>query len=281
MSVSKKINDQTKTQSNKKIMIIAIVLTVIMIVGGTYAFWLWRGNITNMTISVEIPNIGLNLDGGITTVSGLSPASCTNTRYAVNSPITIKRYNETNFPAYVVLKLSLDSFTWTSGTTAPTSTALSNIRFAVSSNSATNINSTCSNAGILANTTSSVTNPTEILTYSPAVTITTGEYIGSLSGINAGTKNTPVTGQAKKILTWIYEMPANSGTEENPITETYYIYYWLDKNYTGVALDPTLYGSGASGIVDPLQNMTFDVRWSAENIVQVQDLTTVTSYTGA
>ena len=112
------------------------------------------------------------------------------------------------------------------------------------------------------------------------LTIATDEYVGSLSGVSVGTQNTPVTGQAKRLLTWIYEIPANSGTTSSPIQETYYIYYWIDKNYTGVAADPTVFGSGSSGIVDPLQDMSYNIYWSAAEIIQVQDLTTVTSYTG-
>lgn len=264
---------------NQILMIVAVLLVGLMVAGGTYAFWLWRGNIADTNVVVELPNLGLTLDGGTTTISGLAPASCKSSRFAAYSAITIKRHNETRYPAYVVLKLSLNSFTWTQGSTKP-STQLASIRFAVSSYNRDSINSTCSNAGTLANNTSSTAVSQEILTYSPAITVATNEYIGSLSGINAGTKNTPVTNQNKRLLTWIYEIPANSGTKSSEVTETYYIYYWIDKDYVGVAADPTVFGSGTSGIVDPLQDISFTISWSAAEIIQVQDLTTVTSYTG-
>jgi len=274
-----KKNTKTKTKQNKKItIIIAIIMAIIMIAGGTYAFLLWRGNITNANVTVEIPGIGVSLDGGTTTITGLAPASCKNPTFASYKSFTVKRFNETNFPAYVVLNLSLDSFKWVNGTSAPTSAALGNIRFAISSKGYDTINNTCSDAGTLANNTSSAAK--RILTYTNPPQ--DESYIGTLSAINAGTKNTPVTRQAKKLLTWIYEIPANQGTENNQISETYYIYYWIDKNYTGVAADPTANGSGVSGIVDPLQNMEFTVYWNAGgNITQVENLTSVTTYVGA
>jgi len=278
--MSNKKNVKNNNDKKKLGIVLAIVMAIAMVAGGTYAFWLWRGNITNLNVTVTIPSIGVELNGGATTISGLAPANCKHSRFAVNSPITIKRYNESNYPAYVVFKLSLDSFTWTRGTSAPNSTALGNIRFAVSSLPSASMNSSCSDAGVLANTTSNGT--TEILTYNPQITVSTGQYIGSLSGINAGTLNTPVTGQNKKLLTWIYEIPANSGTESSPITETYYIYYWIDSGYTGVAGSPAANGSGAAGIVDPLQDATFTVKWAAGgNIIQVENLSSVSTYTGA
>lgn len=280
----KKNTNKKSKQTRKIAIVVAVAMIIALLAGGTYAFWLWRGNITNLNVTIEVPGIGVTLDGGTTTITGLAPASCKNTTFAQYKSFTVKRFNETNFPAYVVLKLSLDSFTWVNGTTAPSSTALSNIRFAVSSKGYNDMNDTCSDAGVLANNTSSTSVTKEILTYTPQVTInsTNQYYVGSLQGINAGTKNTPVTGQAKKLLTWIYEIPANQGDEDNPISETYYIYYWIDKNYTGVAADPSVYGSGAAGIVDPLQNMSFTVYWSAGgNIIQVPSLTNITSYQGA
>lgn len=269
------------TQNSKKqvLLIVAILLAGLMVSGGTFAFWLWRGTITNTNVVVELPNLGLTLDGGTTTITGLAPASCKNTRYAKYSTITIQRHNETQYPAYVVLKLSLDSFTWTRGTSAPNATSLSSIRFAVSSNNYNNINDTCSNSGTLSGNTSSTVVTKPLITYA---NVPESYQVGSLnvSGVSVGTKNSPVQNQNKRLLTWIYEIPANTGTESSPITETYYIYYWLDKNYTGIAASPSANGSGENGIVDPLQDMTYKVVWSAAEIVQVQDLTTVSSYTG-
>lgn len=279
--MSDKHNKKKIEQKSKFSLTIAIVCMVLMVAGGTYAFWLWRGNITSMNVAVEIPGIGVILDGGVTTISGLAPASCKNSRFAVSHAFTVKRFNESSFPAYVVLNLSLDSFTWVNGS-APSEETLSNIKFAVSSLSPSQINDTCSDAGILANTTSSSVISKEILTYTPEVTVTSGEYVGSLQNIDAGAKNAPVTGQKEKLLSWIYEIPAKTGTKNSKISETYYIYYWIDSSYTGVAMDPTANGSGVSGKADPLQNMTFKVYWSAGgDIVQVSDLTTVQSYIGA
>jgi len=274
------MNQINKSNSKNQILIIvAILLVGIMTAGGTYAFWLWRGTITNANIVVEVPNIGVTLDGGTTTITGLAPASCKNTRFAKYSSFTVKRYNETNFPAYVVLKLSLNSFTWTRGTTAPNGTSLSSLRFAVSTNNYNTINDTCSNAGTLAGNTSSTAVTKPIITYanSPG-SLTVGTL--NVSGVSVGTKNSPVNNQNKRLLTWIYEIPANSGTEADPISETYYIYYWLDKDYTGIAGSASANGSGDAGIVDPLQDMSYTIAWSGAEIVQVQSLTTVTTYAG-
>ena len=141
------------------------------------------------------------------------------------------------------------------------------------------LNDTCSNSGTLSGNTSSTVVTKPLITYA---NVPESYQVGSLnvSGVSVGTKNSPVQNQNKRLLTWIYEIPANTGTESSPITETYYIYYWLDKNYTGIAASPSANGSGENGIVDPLQDMTYKVVWSAAEIVQVQDLTTVSSYTG-
>ena len=65
---------------NQILMIIAVLLVGLMVAGGTYAYWLLRVNITNTNIVVELPNIGVTFDGGVTTVSGLAPASCNNSK---------------------------------------------------------------------------------------------------------------------------------------------------------------------------------------------------------
>lgn len=65
------------------------MLLILIIVSGTYAFWLWRGEVSEVNVTTGIP-FNCSADGGIhDTTVGLMPASCTHSRYAIQREITI------------------------------------------------------------------------------------------------------------------------------------------------------------------------------------------------
>ena len=216
-------------QNNKMLITTLFVFSFIMLViGSTLAYWTWTSNnLVAINITTNMGNIGLLFNGGTTTIDNLAPARCTHSTYSNQIPLTIERYNETEYPAMVTLSLKLSSFTWNNA--KPTSDDLSHIYFAI-----TNKNNTCDNS------------------------FTSGTLI------NGTTNNTISTAQAQNttILTWDYILPENSGTSQNKITENYYLYVWLDPEYT-------FNNNGNNQIQDPLQDISFTITWDASNIEQI------------
>jgi len=73
----------------KYIIIIAIAIVVLSLFGGTYAFWLWRGNITKISYTTELP-FSCAADGGVhASTVALAPAACTHDRFAIQREIKI------------------------------------------------------------------------------------------------------------------------------------------------------------------------------------------------
>lgn len=240
-------NNKNKKENKTTVAIIAAVIMVIaLIAGGTYAYWIWRGNVASISVTTSIGKIGLTLNGGdgvigSSTSAGLAPAACTNSTYASKDAIAISYYNQTDFPARVTLTLTLNSFTWNNGT-KPSSSQLGNIKYALSSSS-----SSC--------------------------TSLTGDTNGTLSN-NAGTFSAVTVGSTKgtaaspnyKLFDLTFLLPANTGTESSPATKTYYLYFWIDAGYAGTNGSSTTFGSGV--IDDPLQGISFQAKWTASDIVQ-------------
>lgn len=241
----KKKNNQKENKTTIAI-IVAVIMVIALIAGGTYAYWVWRGNVAAINVTTSIGNIGLTLNGGDGVIgksatAGLAPAACTNANYASKDAIAISYYNETDFPARVTLTLTLNSFTWNNGT-KPTSAQLGNIKYALSAS-----NSAC--------------------------TSLTGDTNGTLSN-NAGTFAAVTVGSTKgtaatpnyKLFDLTFLLPANTGTESAPATKTYYLYFWIDAAYAGVNGSATTNGSGV--IDDSLQGISFQSRWTASEILQ-------------
>lgn len=237
------MKNKQKNNNRNFVIIAAIIMVLALVAGGTYAYWTWRGNVTAINVTTSIGNIGLTLNGGDGTIgSGLAPAACTNATYASKDTVSINFYNETDFPAYVTLTLKLKSFTWNNGS-KPTSTQLSNIKYAISNSS-----SACT--------------PLSGDAYG-ALTNTAG---GTFSGITANnTKGTAQT-QDYELFNINFKLPANTGTEASPSSRTYYLYFWIDAAYEGIHAGSTANGSGV--IVDPLQGIAFSTSWSAGTITQ-------------
>ena len=226
--------------------IVAVIMLIAIVVGGTYAYWVWRGNVASISVTTSIGNIGLTLNGGDGVIgssasAGLAPAACTNSTYASRDAIAISYYNQTDFPARVTLTLTLNSFTWNNGT-KPTSNQLGNIKYALSASE-------------------------------DACTSLTGDTNGTLSD-NAGTFSAITVGSTKgtannpdyKLFDLTFLLPANTGTERVPATKTYYLYFWIDAAYAGENGSATTNGSGV--IDDPLQGISFQSTWTATDIIQ-------------
>lgn len=229
----KKTNKKNNNNSKTLILVIALIMAIALIIGGTYAYWVWNSNnIVSVNVTTNLGSTGLTLDGGSTTNNKLAPAACTHASYANKKTITIKRYNDAAFPASVTLTLKLTSFTWSHA--KPADADLAHIHYAL-------VNST----GASSCTTGVV-----------SATGNSGTFSGATLGSTANTANNP----NKTLITWNYEIPVG-GTSGSQVTETYYLYTWLDTSYTF-----TNYGSGA--IQDPLEDISYTLTWSASTITQ-------------
>lgn len=230
-----KNNKKNKKHENKKaLIIIAILLIIALIAGGTYAYWTWNSNnIVRVGGNTVVGNFSLTLDGGTgSNKVVLAPTDCRSSsigNYVDQKTIKVTYQNTTAFPAHAVLKLNLSSFTFENGT--PTDTALGHLHYAI--------------------TTGSTSCTSNTLSTSDANTI-------SITG--NGTSTTPATFVGKtsagsNLITWDYMVPANTTTAT---TKTYYLYVWIDKDYT--------YQNVGNGVVsDPLQDMKYNLAWSIQN----------------
>ena len=236
--MKKNIRKRKNNNDNKKnvLLIIAVILVGALIAGGTYAYWAWNSN--NLVLIgnayVDTGDMGLTFDAaGVTaTIKNLAPAPCTNSTYATKATITLKRYNTSSYPGYVPMTLKLTSFTWKNAKpTTGSSGNLKNIKYLVSTSS-----SACTTA-VKGNDNVAIS--------------------GDLSGITVGsTANTAQT-QTTTLKTWNYTVLPNAGTHltTGAITETYYLYVWLDSSY-----EFTNWGSNA--VQDPLEGLTFTLQWT-------------------
>jgi len=70
--------------------IILIVLIIIFtLVSGSFAFWLWRGNITTVSFTVTKSFECSGDMGGVISTNELAPAACTHPRFAIQREITV------------------------------------------------------------------------------------------------------------------------------------------------------------------------------------------------
>ena len=241
-------NNIEAINTNKKngLIILGIILIVVLIIGSTYAYLMWNSNnlvTVNLTID-DFGTMGLTLDGGTVTVNKLAPASCTHSTYATKITTTVSRYNTTEFPGLTTLSLNL-TLIYSETYLIPQYMRddFSHVHYLLSTSP-----SSCSTA-------------------------VTGYDDNSVSGTLAGSYTAGNT-QTTKLVDWKYLIPAKSGTENNKITETYYLYVWIDPEY-----EFTYYSlEGGTGYLDPLQNLEFTLTWSASNIEQVESVPIV-SYT--
>lgn len=239
---------KTNQKDNKTTtaIIIAVIMVIALIAGGTYAYWIWRGNVASVSVTTSIGNIGLKLNGGDGVIGssssvGLAPSLCTNETYASKDEIDIEYFNETDFPARVTLTLTLDSFTWNNGT-QPTPEQLSNIKYALSSS-----DNGCLNLSDDANGTLS-------------------DNAGTFQNITVSTTKGTAAAPDYTLFDLEFYLPANTGEESDPEPKKYYLYFWIDPAYAGTNGSSTTNGSGV--IDDPLQGISFQAKWSASDIIQ-------------
>ncbi len=230
-------NDINLSNTRKKIGLIAVVifLIVTMISGATYAYLRWNSNnLFNIRIVTDIGDMGLTFDGGNMTINSLAPAPCTNGTYASKITTTIRRFNTSSYPGYVTFYLKLTSLTYNQGTL--TSNDLSHIHFLLSTAS-----NSCLNA------------VTDYYNNSISGTLDSAQ-IGSVGVAQS---------QTTTLSTWTYTLPARSGTNlsTGAITNTYYLYVWLDEDYTF-----TNYGS--NGSQDPMEGLNFTLTWTSDGSIE-------------
>lgn len=241
----KKKNNKKENKTTVAI-IAAVIMVIALIAGGTYAYWIWRGNVAAINVTTSIGKIGLTLNGGdgiigSSTSVGLAPASCTNSTYASKDEIVISYYNETDFPARVTLTLTLNSFTWNNGT-KPSSTQLGYIKYALSSSSSSCTSLTGDNRGTLSSN------------------------AGTFSAVQVGSTKGTAASLSYKLFDLTFLLPANTGAESSKETKKYYLYFWIDAGYPGTTVSSTANGNGV--INDPLQGISFQAKWTATDIIQ-------------
>ena len=121
----------------------AVLLIIVVAVGGTFAFWSWTSSTAQQT-NVQFVVSGdtlegqlyANLDGGgATPFTNLAPvSSCTNSTYAMKKELTLNYANETTNAAHIYATLSLSDFTTKHGTPSPE--ALAHLHYAVTTGEA-------------------------------------------------------------------------------------------------------------------------------------------------
>ena len=209
------------------IAIVAVVLIIIVVIGATYAYWQWSSNTAQRTnVSFTVPNsasvMGATLNGGgSSTVSNLAPAACTNGTYAFKKEVTLSYYNQTPSTADIKATLTLSNVSQPhSGTLR-----LNNLHYSLTTG--TNAGNSCTSGTVVAG--------------------------GSTSAFPAFTNGTKLLNAVT-----IKTAAANSGTSASPLSETYYLWIWIDSGDNG---------SNTGGTVtDPMQDLSFTLTWTGSMV---------------
>lgn len=213
-----------KERNKLIIAIIAVVLIIIVVIGATYAYWQWSTNTaqrTNIKFNVvgSVSNLmGANLNGGgSATVSNLAPAACTNATYAFKKQVTLTYYNQTSQNADIKATLTLSNVNQPhSGTLR-----LNNLHYSLTTGS--NAGNGCTSGTVVAG--------------------------GTSSAFPAFTNNTKIIDNVT-----IKTATAGQGTSASPLSETYYLWVWIDSADNG---------SNTGGTVtDPMQDLSFTLTWT-------------------
>ncbi len=214
------------------ISIVLVALIIVLVGGGTYAYWQWQSNTTQQTnITVTIPsqgNITMKIDGGgdITTKT-LAPAQCTNTTYAIQRKVKVTAENGTSTPMKGTIALNVAALTAAQGTLNSTNKA--SIKYALVSTDATQ--------------------------YAATGFSKTGDACAT-SAAASGTFGSVSTGGTITLIN-------NLSIVANNTTTAYYeLYLWIDKGYTGATTTGT-------SITDPLQDLTIRLTWTGSMTNQV------------
>lgn len=212
--------------------IVGIVAFIALIVGATLAYWQWTTNSTQRTnikfnvVSSLDELMGANLDGGGSiTVSNLAPASCTNSSYAMKKQVTLTYYNLTSQNASIKGTLTLSNpHQEHSGTLR-----LNNLHYALTTGD--NAGDSCTSGTIVAG--------------------------GANSAFPAFTNGTKIINDIQLKLA-----SPNSGTPQAPLSETYYLWVWIDSMDNGSNVGST--------VTDPMQDLSFTLTWTGRMVTVAQ-----------
>ena len=232
-----------KDKSNKKTMIvsiIAVILTVIMVGGATFAYWTWQSNeAENTNISFQIRNSSNELyaiiNGGepisSTTVNLLPTDDCIGV-YSLQRTISFTYKNATSAHFQITAQLDVTSFNLRETTLELTDDDLSHIHWAI----------TTSNDSCTTNSISSGTFEGIEFTNGSISNMTEDDDYGNIYQLNNGTP----------MITY------NSGNNEyhmnnESTTSNYYVYIWIDEDY-----NHTNYGNLND---DPMEGFSLILNW--------------------
>lgn len=229
--------------------ILFVLATIIIVGGGTYAFWTWvvpeeeETNVIFKTPSEEEikDKLSAKIDGsGNVEVADLKPDLC-NGETAVRKEVVISYLNQTKKTATISASLEVPSELFVLATRQiiennestnqillPTQANLEKLKFALTTG-----DKSCDD-GI-------------------AVNVDEKEIIGNFSSLiidDETKKNEKLT-----LFTHSFIAPAQMISEE---TKTYYLWIWLDIEYTHINV--------GNRNDDPMQGITFTTQWSGEII---------------
>ena len=237
-----------KDRNKLIISIVVVILIAAIVVGGTFAYWTWSTNASQNTyVGFTVTDdasgdIYAHLIGnGVTTVTNMEPAVCSNTTYAVVKTVQIKWKNNSNNAQTVTASLNVTDFAIRNASYKPTTANLQSLKWAIRS------------AAVTSSAVSSCDPDGNSSAKAACNACSTGAVAsGDFSGITMPSSGTTVTsGLPKTLGTVSFTATANTTTEQ---TQTYYLYIWLDANYAH-----TNYGSTND---DPMQGLTFTVNWT-------------------
>ena len=204
------------------------------------AYYQWTGGNTAVAFTVSSDGMGASFDGSSTiTTRSLKPSSC---KDAIKEKITISYYNEMQLPATISIDLvvsktnNVSSFKIRDLNYKPSAETLKYLHWTITtSNSCTDP----------ANTDTGRTNITNSSDVTPRISDNFVEFANTFTYLNSSI--------APKIATLSFVVPAGSGSKTNPLKKTYYLYVWLDENYTHI--------NEGNVNSDPLQKLSFSLNW--------------------
>ncbi len=233
-------NDNKKTLM---LSIVAVALIAVLVSGGTYAYWTWSSNNaqkTNVNFTVQGGDKTATLTGNASSsIVGIIPSKCDNSTNAIVKTVPIAWTNNSSNDATVTATLNITSFSIRSASYVPTATNLESLKWAVRSSA-------------VASSATSNCNPSGNETAQAACNACSTDAVasGDFSGLTMPSSGTSVTSGLPLKLT---DLTFTAGASSSG-TQTYYLYIWLDANYT--------HNNSGSTNSDPMQGLSFMVQWS-------------------
>lgn len=108
-----------KENTKTLVSIIAVALIIVLVGGGTYAYFTWA-SANNTSVTFTVTGGTMTIDGGGSIASTadhiLAPAACTNTKYAIQRKVKVTAVNETTTPMTETIQLKVEDLSTTAGT---------------------------------------------------------------------------------------------------------------------------------------------------------------------